>query len=175
MSTYKIDAAHSEITFKVKHLMITSVTGIFTKFDATLESANEDFTDAKISFEADINSISTNNEQRDGNLKSDDFFAAEKFPTLSFTSTAFNKVSAAEYTLIGNLNLHGVSKQIELAVEYGGTATDPYGQVKSGFEISGKINRKDFGLTWTATTEAGGIVVSDEVKLHLAVQMIKQA
>jgi polyisoprenoid-binding protein YceI len=175
MSTYKIDAAHSEITFKVKHLMITNVTGSFTKFDATLESSKEDFTDATISFEADVNSISTNNEQRDGHLKSEDFFAAEKFPTLSFTSTAFNKISADEYTLIGNLNLHGVSKQIELDVEYGGTATDPYGQVKSGFEISGKINRKDFGLTWSATTEAGGIVVSDEVKLHLAVQMIKQA
>ncbi len=175
MATYKIDAAHSEITFKVKHLMITNVTGNFTKFDATLESSKEDFTDAKISFEADVDSISTNNEQRDGHLKSEDFFAAEKFPKLSFTSTSFNKVSNDEYKLVGDLTIRGVSKSVELTVEYGGTATDPYGQVKSGFEISGKINRKDFGLVWTATTEAGGIVVSDEVKLHLAVQMIKQA
>jgi len=175
MATYKIDAAHSEITFKVKHLMITNVTGNFTKFDATLESSKDDFTDAKISFEADVDSISTNNEQRDGHLKSEDFFAAEKFPTLSFVSSSFNKVSGDEYKLVGELTLRGVSKPIELAVEYGGTATDPYGQVKSGFEISGKINRKDFGLVWTATTEAGGIVVSDEVKLYLAVQMIKQA
>ena len=175
MATYKIDAAHSEITFKVKHLMITNVTGNFTKFDATLESSKDDFTDAKISFEADVDSISTNNEQRDGHLKSEDFFAAEKFPTLSFVSSSFNKVSGDEYKLVGELTLRGVSKPIELVVEYGGTATDPYGQVKSGFEISGKINRKDFGLVWTATTEAGGIVVSDEVKLYLAVQMIKQA
>ncbi len=175
MATYKIDAAHSEITFKVKHLMITNVTGNFTKFDATLESSKEDFTDAKISFEADVDSISTNNEQRDGHLKSEDFFAAEKFPKLSFTSTSFNKVSNDEYKLAGDLTIRGVSKSVELAVEYGGTATDPYGQVKSGFEISGKINRKDFGLVWTATTEAGGIVVSDEVKLNLAVQMIKQS
>ena len=175
MATYKIDAAHSEITFKVKHLMITNVTGNFNKFDATLESSKEDFTDAKISFEADVDSISTNNEQRDGHLKSEDFFAAEKFPKLSFVSSSFNKVSGDEYKLAGTLTLRGVSKPIELSVEYGGTATDPYGQVKSGFEISGKINRKDFGLVWTATTEAGGIVVSDEVKLNLAVQMIKQA
>ena len=175
MATYKIDAAHSEITFKVKHLMITNVTGNFNKFDATLESSKEDFTDAKISFEADVDSISTNNEQRDGHLKSEDFFAAEKFPKLSFVSTSFDKVSDDEYKLAGTLTLRGVSKPIELSVEYGGTATDPYGQVKSGFEISGKINRKDFGLVWTATTEAGGIVVSDEVKLNLAVQMIKQA
>ena len=175
MSTYKIDTAHSEVTFKVKHLMITNVTGSFTKFDATLEAEAADFSDAKISFEADVNSISTNNEQRDGHLKSEDFFAAEKFPKLSFVSSSFKKVTDNEYTLNGDLTIHGVTKSVELAVEYGGTMTDPYGQVKAGFEISGKINRKDFGLVWSATTEAGGIVVSDEVKLNLAVQMIKQA
>ncbi len=175
MSTYKIDTAHSEVTFKVKHLMITNVTGSFTKFDATLEAAAADFSDAKISFEADVDSISTNNEQRDGHLKSEDFFAAEKFPKLSFVSSSFKKLTDTEYALNGDLTIRGVTKAVELAVEYGGTMTDPYGQVKAGFEIGGKINRKDFGLVWSATTEAGGIVVSDEVKLHLAVQMIKQA
>jgi polyisoprenoid-binding protein YceI len=175
MSTYKIDASHSEITFKVKHLMITNVTGSFQKFDATLEAAEADFSDAKISFSADVNSISTNNEQRDGHLKSDDFFAAEKFPALSFTSTSFTKKSEDEYSLVGDLTIRDVTKQVELAVEYGGTMTDFYGQEKAGFEISGKINRKEFGLGWGAVTEAGGIVVSDEVKLHLAVQMVKQA
>ncbi len=175
MATYKIDAAHSDITFKVKHLMITNVTGNFTKFDATMESEAADFSDAKISFEADTDSISTNNEQRDGHLKSDDFFAADKFPKLGFVSTSFKKTSDSEYVLTGDLTIRGVSKPVQLAVEYGGTMTDPYGQVKSGFEIDGKINRKDFGLTWSAITEAGGVMVSDEVKLHLAVQMIKQA
>ena len=175
MSTYKIDTAHSEVSFKVKHLMITNVTGNFTKFDATLEAAAEDFSDAKISFEADVDSISTNNEQRDGHLKSEDFFAAEKFPKLSFVSSSFKKVNDAEYALNGELTIRGVTKPVQLAVEYGGTMTDPYGQVKAGFEIVGKISRKEFGLTWTATTEAGGIVVSDDVKLNLAVQMIKQA
>lgn len=175
MSTYRIDAAHSEIAFKVKHLMITNVTGNFNQFDATLESEATDFSDAKISFEADVNSISTNNEQRDGHLKSEDFFAAEKFPKLRFVSTSFSKLNDSEYLLKGNLTIRGNSKPIELVVEYGGTVTDPYGQVKAGFEIGGKISRKEFGLTWSATTEAGGIVVSDEVKLQLAVQMIKQA
>ena len=174
MTTYKIDAAHSEITFKVKHLMITNVTGNFTKFDATLETTADDFSDAKISFEADINSITTNNEQRDGHLKSADFFDAETFPVLSFESTAFIKKSESEYTLSGDLTLKGHTKPIFLNAEYGGTATDPYNQTKAGFEITGKINRQDFGLTWSAVTEAGGIMVSDEVKLAFNVQMIKQ-
>ena len=174
MSTYKIDAAHSDITFKVKHMMITNVSGSFTKFDATMESEAADFSDAKISFDADVDSITTNNEQRDGHLKSDDFFAAEKFPKLSFVSKSLAK-KGDDYVLTGDLTLRGTTKTIELAVEFGGTMTDPYGQVKSGFEINGKINRKDFGLTWGAVTEAGGVVVSDEVKLHMNVQMIKQA
>ena len=173
MSTYKIDPTHSEITFKVKHMMITNVSGSFTKFDATMESAAADFSDAEISFEADVNSINTNNEQRDGHLKSDDFFAAEKFPKLTFQSKRLVKKGEDAYVLTGNLNLRGTTKEVELAVEFGGTMTDPYGQMKSGFEINGTINRKDYGLTWGAVTEAGGIVVSDEVKLHLNVQMIK--
>jgi polyisoprenoid-binding protein YceI len=175
MATYKIDAAHSEITFKVKHLMITNVTGNFTSFDATLESEASDFSDAKISFSADVNSISTNNEQRDGHLKSDDFFGAETYPTLTFNSTSFKHLQNKNFELVGDLTIKGTTKSIVLNVEYTGTVTDPYGQVKSGFEINGTINRKDFGLTWGAVTEAGGIVVSDEVKLHLNVQMIKQA
>ncbi len=175
MSTYKIDQSHSEVTFKVKHLMITNVTGSFTKFDATMESSAADFSDAKISFDAETASITTNNEQRDGHLKSDDFFAAEKFPKLSFVSKSLTRKSDEEYKLTGDLTIRDTTKTIELNVEYGGTMTDPYGQVKAGFEVSGKINRKDFGLSWGAVTEAGGVVVSDEVKLHAAVQFIKQA
>lgn len=175
MSTYKIDPAHSEITFKVKHLMITNVTGSFTQFDATMESDAADFSDAKISFEADVNSVTTNNEQRDTHLKSDDFFAAEKFPKLSFVSTSISKKSDDKYKLTGDLTIRDVTKTIDLDVEYGGTMTDPWGQVKAGFDVNGKINRKEFGLGWGAVTEAGGVVVSDEVKLHMAVQMVKQA
>ena len=173
MSTYKIDASHSEIIFKVKHLMITNVTGSFQQFDASMESTNDDFSDATIKFEANVDSISTNNEQRDGHLKSDDFFAAEKFPTLSFVSKNLVK-KGDDYVLSGDLTIRDITKPVELAVEFGGTMTDPYGQVKSGFEINGKIIRSEFGLTWGAVTEAGGVMVSDEVKLHLNVQMIKQ-
>ena len=174
MSTYKIDAAHSEITFKVKHLMITNVSGSFAKFDATMESDLADFSDAKINFEANVDSISTNSADRDGHLKSDDFFSATKFPVISFKSTSFTKKSGADYTLTGDLTIRDITKSVSFPVEFGGTATDPYGQVKSGFEIAGKFNRSDFGLSWSAITEAGGVVVSDEVKLHLNVQMIKQ-
>ncbi|WP_153797559.1 YceI family protein [Foetidibacter luteolus] len=175
MATYKIDAAHSEVTFKVKHLMITNVTGSFTKFDGSLESEKEDFTDAKVSFEADINSISTNNEQRDAHLKADDFFAADKFPKLSFVSTGIEKKDDEEYVLTGNLTIRDITKPVKLNVNYGGTATDPWGQVKAGFEIEGKINRKEFGLTFHAVTETGGIMLSDDVKLNLQIQMVKQA
>ncbi|MBN9296632.1 MAG: YceI family protein [Filimonas sp.] len=175
MATYKIDAAHSEINFKVKHLMITNVTGSFTKYDATLTTDKDDFTDAKISFDADVDSITTNNEQRDGHLKGDDFFAADKFPKIEFTSTEVKKVNDEDYKVAGTLTIRGVSKPVTLDVNYAGSAVDPWGQTKAGFEINGKINRKDFGLNWSAVTEAGGIMLSDEVKLQLNVQMIKQA
>ena len=175
MSTYKIDAAHSEINFKVKHLMITNVTGTFKQFSATMESSAADFSDAQITFEAEVNSISTNNDQRDGHLKSDDFFNAETYPKLTFVSKKLDKKSDSDYTLTGNLTIRNITKEVSLQVSFGGTMTDPWGQQKAGFEINGSINRKDFDLKWTATTEAGGIVVSDEVKLQLAVQMIKQA
>ncbi len=175
MASYKIDPAHSEITFKVKHLMITNVTGSFGKFDASMTADKDDFTDASISFEAETGSITTNSEQRDGHLKSDDFFAADKYPTLSFTSTSFTKTGDEDYKLSGDLTIRDVTKPVVLDVSYGGSVTDPWGQSKLGFEINGKINRKDYGLSWGAVTEAGGVVVSDEVKLHMQVQMVKQA
>lgn len=175
MATYKIDAAHSEILFKVKHLMITNVTGHFKTFDAQLTADKEDFSDAKATFEADIASVSTNSEQRDGHLLSDDFFNAEKYPKLTFASTSIEKLSENEFNLHGNLTIRDITKPVTMHVAYNGTVTDPWGQVKAGFEINGKINRRDFNLKWSAVTEAGGIVAGDEVKLVLNVQMIKQA
>lgn len=175
MATYKIDPAHSEILFKVRHLMISYITGSFKTFDATLEAEAEDFTDAKVSFEADIDSIHTNSEQRDGHLKSDDFFNAEKFPKLTFVSTGITKESDEDYKLAGDLTIRDVTKNITLDVTYNGTTVDPWGQTKAGFELTGKINRKEFGLKWHAATETGGIVAGDEVKLLLNVQLVKQA
>lgn len=173
MAQYNIDAAHSDILFKVKHLMITTVTGQFNSFNGSFTAEAEDFSDAQVQFTADINSINTRNEQRDAHLKSNDFFNAEQFPQLSFTSTAFTKTGEG-YVLAGNLTIRDVTRPVQLQVSYAGTMVDPWGQTKVGFEAEGVIRRKEFGLSWDAVTEAGGVVVSDEVKLQLNVQFIKQ-
>ena len=175
MATYKIDAAHSEITFKIKHLVISTVTGNFSKFDGTVECLNDDFSDAKITFEADVDSISTNSEQRDTHLKSEDFFHVQEFPKVTFKSTSIEKNGSNEYILHGDLTIRGVTNNIALNVEHGGSAVDPWGQTKEGFELTGKISRKEFGLKWNAITEAGGALVSDDVRLIMNVQLVKQA
>ncbi len=172
-TTWAIDTAHSEIHFKVKHMMVSTVTGAFTSFEGSVESEDEDFEGADIRFSADVDSISTNNEQRDAHLKSDDFFNAAQFPKLTFQSTSFTKKSNGNYLLIGDMTIRDITKRVELDVEYNGTATDPYGNTKAGFEINGKISRKEFGLKWNAVTEAGGVVVSDEVRLVLNVQLTR--
>lgn len=175
MATYKIDVDHSDIMFKVKHLMISTATGIFKKFDATVETEKGDFTDAKIYFEADIDSIDTKNEQRDAHLKSDDFFNAEQFPKLIFKSTAIEKEGDGEYRLKGDLTIRDITKPITLDVDYNGSTKDPWGFERAGFEVTGKINRKEYGLKWSAVTEAGGLVVDDVVKLVMNVEFVKQA
>jgi polyisoprenoid-binding protein YceI len=169
-----IDASHSTVQFKVKHLVITTVTGKFEDFTGSVE-ATEDFSNIQTTFEAKIASITTGNESRDGHLKSPDFFAAEEFPTLNFVSTGLVKKSEEDFVLNGDLTIRGVTKPIALNVTYGGTMTDPWGQVKAGFELSGSIKRKEFGLMWDVITEAGGAVVSDEVKLVADIQLVKQA
>lgn len=166
---WSIDQAHSEIAFKVKHMMISTLTGHFEDFTASVESSEENFKDAKFEFEAKIDSINTKNKDRDNHLKSGDFFDAASFPTMKFTSTSFDGEK-----LTGDLTIKDVTKTITLNVDFNGVAVDPYGQTKAGFEIKGEINRKDFGLTWSAVTEAGNIVVSDTVKLAVEIQFIKQ-
>lgn len=175
MSTYKIDPAHSEINFKIKHLMISTVTGQFTDYDATMVSSKEDFSDASISFEAKVNSINTNNSQRDQHLVSPDFFDAANHPTISFKSAKITPRGTDTYKLEGQLTMRGVTKPVTLDVEYLGTSKDFQNQDRYGFEVNGKVNRKEFGLTWNGVTEAGGVVVSDEVKLNLNLQMVKQS
>lgn len=170
-----IDPTHSEVQFKIKHLVISTVTGKFRTFSGELITTSDDFTNAEISFEAETSSVDTNQEQRDGHLKSDEFFASEKYPKLTFKSTSLQKTGADTYKLQGDLTIRDITKPVTLDVEYGGTSADPYGNTKAGFDITGKIHRKEFGLTWDAVTEAGSIVVSDEVKLILSVQLVKQA
>ena len=175
MATYKIDVDHSDIMFKVKHLMISTATGYFKKFDATVETEKDDFTNAKVYFEADIDSIDTKNEQRDTHLKSDDFFNAAQFPKMIFKSTSIEKDGEAEYKLKGNLTIRDITKPITLDVDYNGSTKDPWGFERAGFEVTGKINRKEFGLKWSAVTEAGGLVVDDIVKLQMNVEFVKQS
>lgn len=171
---WKIDPAHSEIQFKVKHLVISTVTGQFKAFDASIDAENEDFEGADIEFSADINSIDTRNEDRDAHLKSEDFFNAEKHPKLIFKSDSFTKTGDGEYKLAGDLTIRGNTKKVELDAEYGGTVVDPYGNTKAGFDVKGSINRKEFGLKWNGVTEAGNVVVSDKVNLLLNVQFTKE-
>lgn len=172
--TWKIDPAHSEIQFKVRHLMVTNVTGYFRKFDLTVETETDDFNTAKkIGFTADLESIETNNEQRDTHLKSDDFFNAEKFKQLKFVGNRYHS-DGDEAILEGDLTIRNVTKPIKLKVDFGGSVVDPYGQTKAGFTVTGKISRKEFGLTWSAVTEAGQVVVSDDIRLLCEIQLVKQ-
>jgi polyisoprenoid-binding protein YceI len=170
-TTWAIDTMHSEISFKVKHLVITTVTGKFKEFDGKVITESEDFNNAKIEFSAKIDSIDTGAEGRDGHIKSPDFFNAAEFPEITFKSTNFTK-EGENYILNGDLTIRGVTKNIALDVEFLGTSKDPfYGKTKAGFELNGKILRKDFGLQWDVLTETGGAVVSNEVKLHLNIQL----
>lgn len=177
MATTKwvLDPTHSEVQFKIKHLMITNVTGSFNSFEVHAEAEDNDFTKAKISFSAAVDSISTNNSQRDGHLKSADFFDAEKYPAITFAATkAENIDNDGSYSLLGDLTIKGVTKPIRLSVEFGGVTNDLYGNTKAGFTINGKINRTDFGLTWNVALETGGVVVSEEVRISSEIQLIKQ-
>ena len=172
---WTLDPTHSEIVFKVRHMMITNVKGEFRKFDASILTDGEDFSKSSlIDLTIDAGSIYTNDDSRDGHLKSEDFFDVEKFPTLTFEGRSLTKVRDDEYELSGILTIKGVSKDVRLNVEFGGVNKDPWGNEKAGFSLTGKINRKDFGLNWNAALETGGVLVSDEVKISAEVQFVKQ-
>ncbi|MBY0543477.1 MAG: YceI family protein [Sphingobacteriaceae bacterium] len=171
---WALDPTHSELQFKVKHLMITTVTGSIKSFSAELTSEGEDFTNANINFSGEISSLDTGNTDRDNHLKSADFFDAETHPTMNFVSTAVEK-DGDDYIVKGDLTIKGETKPVKLTAEFGGIATDPWGNTKAGFTLSGKINRTDFGLTWNAALETGGVMVSEEVKILGELQFVKQA
>lgn len=177
MDTIKwtIDPAHSEVQFKVKHLMITTVTGSFKEFTSEVETQGNDFTTAKIKFQAATASVFTNSDQRDVHLKSADFFDVEKYPYLKFDSTKLEKVDDENYTLNGNLTIRDVTRPVKLDVEVGGISKDPWGNLKAGFSLTGKINRKEWGLNWNAALESGGVLVSEDVRIFCEVQYAKQA
>lgn len=173
---WTLDPTHSEVQFKVRHLMISNVSGEFKTFSADVETEDEDFMTAKVVFTADINSITTGAEQRDQHLKSADFFDAANFPELKFVAKKYEAVdNDGSYELYGDLTIRGTTKPIKLDVEFGGIVKDPWGNTRAGFSINGKVNRKEYGLHWHAVTEAGGVVAGDEVKIHCAIELIKQA
>lgn len=173
-TTWNLDGMHSEIGFKVKHMMITNVSGNFGTFNASAETEGDDFSSAKFVFNAEIDSINTGVADRDGHLKSDDFFNASAYPHMSFKSTGVSKKDEENYVITGDLTIRDVTKSVSLNAEFGGITIDPYGQTKAGFSIDGKIKRSEFGLKWSAITEAGSIVVSDDVKLNAELQFIKK-
>ena len=176
MSTTKwiIDPTHSEVSFKVKHLVISTVTGYFRKFEGAAEVASEDFNGATVAFTSDIDSIDTNQADRDSHLKSADFFDAENHPSLTFTSTSVKKISDDTLEIAGNMQIKGHTQAVVLKADYAGIAVDPYGQTKAGMTLSGSIKRSEFGLTWSAVTEAGHVVLSDDIKLAAELQFVKQ-
>jgi polyisoprenoid-binding protein YceI len=172
-TNWVIDVAHSEIQFKVRHMVISTVTGYFRKFEGGLQTQGEDLSTARVWFKADVNSVDTNSEQRDGHLKSADFFDAENHPELSFSSNSVEKTGENTYKVHGELSIRGTAKPVVLNVEHNGTLVDPWGLTRSGFHITGSINRKEYGLHWHAVTEAGGLVAGDEVKLYMNVEVTK--
>jgi polyisoprenoid-binding protein YceI len=169
-----LDPMHSEIVFKIKHLMITTISGQFKKFNVEAETSTDDFNSAtNIAFTADVDSISTNDNQRDGHLKSADFFDIEKYPQIAFAAKKYEADSDGKIT--GELTMHGVTKPVTLTVDFGGIVKDHYGQTKAGLTVTGKISRKEFDLSWGAVTEAGNVILGDEVKINAEIQLIKKA
>ena len=174
ITKWSIDPMHSEVQFKVKHLVISTVSGFFRSFEGSMETETDDFENAAINFALNIDSIDTNQTQRDEHLKSAEFFDAAQYPQITFKSTSFTKTDDEEYKLVGDLTIKGVTKQVTLDAEFGGSTDDFYGNTKAGFEVTGKINRKEFGLTWDGVTEAGSIVVGEDIKLLINIQFAKQ-
>ncbi|NHM01749.1 YceI family protein [Flavobacterium difficile] len=173
-TTWAIDPTHSEIGFKVKHMMFTNVSGSFGTYDATISTEEDDFSTAAIEFSANIDSINTKNADRDAHLKSADFFDAENHPKLTFVASSVTKIDEENYEIAGDLSLHGVTKPVTLKSEFSGAMKDPWGNTKVGLNIEGKINRKDWGLNWNSALETGGVLVSEEVKLNIELQLVKQ-
>jgi len=170
-----IDPVHSEISFKVKHLMISNVKGTFKEFDATVYTDGEDFSTSTIELILKPASVDTGVADRDGHLKSPDFFDIEKYDTMAFKSESLKKVDDENYELSGAMSIKGITKNLKLDVEFGGIMKDLWGNSKAGFTLNGKINRKDWDLTWNAALEAGGVLVGETVNIICEVQLLKQS
>jgi polyisoprenoid-binding protein YceI len=169
-----LDPMHSELQFKIKHLMISNVSGALKSFQAEVETEEEDFSTAEINLTAQMDSISTNNEQRDAHLRNSDFFEVDKYPELKFKSTKVEKIDADTFALHGELTLKGVTKPVKLNVEFNGTTKDPWGGERAGFVVTGKINRADWGVNFNSALETGGVLLGEEVKINSELEFVKQ-
>ena len=169
--TWVIDPLHSEVMFKIRHLVISTVTGSFRKFEGRVVTEGDDFTNAKVSFTIDVKSIDTNQPQRDAHLQNGDFFAADLYPEIIFESASFVAAGGNAYKMSGHLTLRGVTRQVEVNVEYGGAENDGHGNVKHGFEVTGVINRAAFGMTWNKMTDSGGLGLGEDIKLVANIQV----
>jgi polyisoprenoid-binding protein YceI len=174
VTKWAIDPSHSKIGFKVKHLMISNVLGNFKTFEGLVTTTGNDFSTAEISFSLDSASIDTEIADRDTHLKSADFFDVENHPKITFEAKGLKDLGDDLYDLAGNLTIKGITRPVSLSVEYGGIMNDPWGNVKAGFSITGKIKRKEWGLNWNAALEAGGVLVGEEVKLNCDIELVKQ-
>jgi polyisoprenoid-binding protein YceI len=172
-TTWNIDPSHSSIRFAVDHMVISEVEGIFSTYEGSVIATKADFSDAKINFTVDVNSVNTDNAKRDEHLRSADFFETEKYPKMTFVSTSVVKTGTGKYNLKGKLTLHGVTKEITLAMTYGGTTKDPWGNTKAGLKVTGVINRTDFGLKYNSVLEAGSLMIGEEVTITAKVQLVK--
>ena len=172
---WKGDLSHSELGFKIKHLMITSISGSIKSFEADVEMDGTNFSSAQINLTAGMASISTNNEQRDAHLRTSDFFEVEKYPELKFRSTKVEKIDSDTFSLYGELTLKGVTKPVKLNVEFNGVTKDPWGSERAGFVVTGKISRSEWGVNFNSVLEKGGVALSDEVRIHSELQLVKQA
>ena len=172
--TWKSDPAHSRVSFGVTYMMLSEVTGRFNDFDATLEQGKDDFSESKVTATIQTKSIDTDNESRDKHLRSDDFFNAEKYPTITFVSTSFLKTGEKNYRITGNLTMRDVTKEVMLEAVYMGMITDPRGNTRAGFKATGSVNRQEFGVRWNKSLDSGGVIAGDVVDITLLFQFIKQ-
>jgi polyisoprenoid-binding protein YceI len=172
---WAVDASHSSLDFSIRHMMIAKVKGTFHTFEAEVDADPTDLTTANISVSVDLSSIDTRNKDRDGHLQSADFFDIANHPKMTFQSTKITKTGDGEYDVTGDLNLHGVTKSETIAVTFEGSGKDPWGNEKVGFSGQGSIKRSDFGLTYNAALETGGVLIADEVKISLEIEAVKQA
>lgn len=171
---WKIDHSHSNVTFEISHMVVSTVTGKFQDFEGKILADKADFTDANISFTIFVNSVNTNNEKRDEHLRNDDFFDIEKFPVITFIGKSLEKKNDKNYVVKGDFTMHGVTKAVELDVRFNGTIKDNRGNMRAGFKVKGEINRSDYGLTYNSVLEAGGFSIGNDVEFNVNLELIKQ-